>query len=92
MSALDSQSRLAISDDIYKIIKQEGKTAIMVTHDIAEAVSMSDKVIVLSKRPAIVKKMYDINLEDKSTPINNRSSRNFSSYYEAIWRDLDVHI
>lgn len=92
MSALDSQSRLAISDDIYRIIKQEGKTAIMVTHDISEAISMSDKVIVLSKRPAVIKKIYEINLENKSTPINNRSSKNFSSYYEAIWRDLDVHI
>lgn len=92
MSALDSQSRLAISDDIYRIIKQEGKTAIMVTHDISEAISMSDKVIVLSKRPAVIKKIYEIDLENKSTPINNRSSKNFSSYYKAIWRDLDVHI
>lgn len=92
MSALDSQSRLAISEDIYKIIKKEKKTAIMVTHDIAEAISMSDKVIVLSKRPSVLKKIYDIDLDDKSTPINNRSSKNFSSYYEKIWRDLDVHI
>lgn len=92
MSALDSQSRLAISDDIYKIIKKEKKTAIMVTHDISEAISMSDKVIILSKRPAIIKNIYDINLDNKSTPINNRSAKNFSSYYEAIWRDLDVHI
>ena len=60
MSALDYQSRLAISDDIYKIIKKEGKTAIMVTHDIAEAISMSDRIIVLSKRPATVKKVYEI--------------------------------
>lgn len=92
MSALDSQSRLAISDDIYKIIKKEGKTAIMVTHDISEAISMSDKVIILSKRPAVIKNIYDIKLDNKSTPINNRSAKNFSSYYEAIWRDLDVHI
>ena len=92
MSALDSQSRLAISDDIYKIIKKEGKTAIMVTHDIAEAISMSDKIIVLSKRPATIKKIYSIDLENKSTPINNRSSKNFASYYEKIWSDLDVHI
>ena len=92
MSALDSQSRLAISDDIYKIIKKEGKTAIMVTHDIAEAISMSDKIVVLSKRPAVVKNVYNIKLDNKSTPINNRSSKNFSSYYEMIWSDLDVHI
>ena len=60
MSALDYQSRLAISDDIYRIIKNEGKTAIMVTHDIAEAISMSDKIVVLTKRPAKVKNIYDI--------------------------------
>lgn len=92
MSALDSQSRLSISDDIYKIIKSEGKTAIMVTHDIGEAISMSDRVIVLSKRPAIIKNIYDIYLDNKSTPINNRTAKNFSSYYEKIWGDLDVHI
>ena len=92
MSALDAQSRLAISEDIYKIIKNEGKTAIMVTHDLSEAISMSDKVIVLSKRPAVIKKIYNINLTNKSTPINNRSSNNFSYYYEDIWRDLDVNI
>ncbi len=92
MSALDSQSRLSISDDIYKIIKSEGKTAIMVTHDIGEAISMSDRVIVLSKRPAIIKNIYNIHLDNKSTPINNRTAKNFSSYYEKIWGDLDVHI
>lgn len=92
MSALDSQSRLAIGEDIYRIIKNEGKTAIMVTHDLSEALSMSDKIIVLSKRPAIVKKIYDIKLDNKSSPINNRSSKNFTSYYKMIWRDLDVHI
>ena len=92
MSALDAQSRLAISDDIYNIIKNEGKTAIMVTHDISEAISMSDKVIVLTKRPAVIKNIYQINLENSSTPINNRNSLNFSSYYNDIWRDLDVHI
>lgn len=92
MSALDYQSRLSISDDIFNIIKKEGKTAIMVTHDIAEAVSMSDRVIVLTKRPAEVKKIYEIDLTDKSTPINNRKCIEFSDYYDKIWRDLDVHI
>lgn len=92
MSALDYQSRLAISDDIYRIIKKEGKTAIMVTHDIAEAISMSDRIIVLSKRPATVKSIYDIVLTNKSTPIHNRKCPEFSEYYDKIWRDLDVHI
>lgn len=92
MSALDYQSRLAISNDIYRIIKKEGKTAIMVTHDIAEAISMSDRILVLSKRPATVKKIYDIQLTDKSNPIHNRKCEEFSIYYDQIWRDLDVHI
>ena len=92
MSALDYQSRLAISDDIYKIIKKEGKTAIMVTHDIAEAISMSDRIIVLSKRPAIVKKVYEIKMSNKSTPILNRKCKEFPEFYDEIWRVLDVHI
>lgn len=91
-SALDYQSALTISNDIYNIIKNEGKTAIMVTHDISMAISMSDRVIVLSKRPAIVKNIYKIELDNKSTPIENRKDKNFSKYYELIWRDLDVHI
>lgn len=92
MSALDYQSRLTISEDIYKIIKREGITVIMVTHDIAEAISMSDRVLVLSKRPAVVKKVYDIKLTNKSTPINNRKCKEFFDYYDKIWRDLDEYI
>ena len=91
-SALDYVTRLSLSDDVYKIIKNEGKTAILVTHDIAEAISLSDRVIVFSKRPAEVKKIYDIKLSDKSTPINNRKCREFSTYYDQVWRDLDVHL
>lgn len=91
-SALDYQSSLIISDDIYKILKKEKKTLIMVTHDIGLAVSMSDRVIVLTKRPSEVKNIYEIKLDNKSTPINNRKDKYFSKYYEKIWRDLDVHI
>lgn len=92
MSALDSQSRLTIGEDIYNIIKREGKTAIMVTHDLSEAISMSDKVVVLSNRPGVVKNIYNITLDNKSSPIKNRSSKNFSKYYEMIWSDLGGHI
>ena len=92
LSALDYQSRLAISDDLYKIIKQEGKTAIMVTHYIGEAISISNKVIVLTKRPAKVKNIYEIKYSNRSTPMNNRNSKEFSKYFDLIWRDLDVHI
>lgn len=91
-SALDYQSRLAISDDIYNILKKEKKTMIMVTHDIAEAISMCDKVIVLSSRPATIKSIYDIKLENKTTPINNRKDKNFSYYYDKIWKDIDFHV
>ena len=91
-SALDYVTRLSLSDDVYKIIKNEGKTAILVTHDIAEAISLSDRVVVFSKRPAKVKKIYDIELSGKSTPINNRKCKEFSTYYDKIWRDLDVHL
>ena len=91
-SALDYQSALVISEDIYKILKKEKKTLIMVTHDIGLAISMSDRVIVLSKRPATIKNIYEIKLDNKSTPINNRKNKMFSKYYEKIWRDLDVHI
>jgi NitT/TauT family transport system ATP-binding protein len=88
-SALDYQTRLKVSDDVYKIIKEENKTVIMVTHDIAEAISMSDKVVVLSKRPCKIKNIYDVELENKSTPINNRKAKEFTHYYDLLWRDLD---
>lgn len=91
-NALDYQSRLAISNDVYDIIKKEGQTAIMVTHDISEAVSMSSKVYVLSKRPCQVKKVYKIELEEKKDPINNRKDKRFMEYYDKIWKDLDVNV
>ena len=91
-SALDYQTRLSLSDDLFKMIKNEGKTAIMVTHDIAEAISMSDKIIVLTKRPGTIKNIYNIKLHNKSTPTNNRKDPNFMNYYEIIWKDLDQHV
>ncbi len=91
-SALDYQTRLALSDDIYKIIKEEKKTVIMVTHDIAEAISLSDRVLVMTKRPGTIKNIYDIKLTDKKTPIHNRKCKEFSKYYDELWRQLDVHL
>lgn len=91
-SALDYQTRLALSSDMYKIIKNENKTAILITHDIAEAISMADRVIVLTKRPCTVKHIYEIKLNNKTNPIDNRKDKNFNYYYDLIWRDLDVHI
>lgn len=91
-SALDYQTRLKVSDDVYKIIKEEHKTALMVTHDISEAISMCDRIVVLSKRPSIIKKIYDINLENKSTPILNRESPNFTYYYKTLWKEIDDNV
>lgn len=90
-SALDYQTRLAVSDDVYKIISEENKTTIMVTHDIAEAISMADKIIVLSKRPCKIKNVIDINLSNKSTPIENRKAKEFSYYYDLIWKEIDFY-
>lgn len=91
-SALDYQTRLAVSDDVYNIIKKEKKSVIMVTHDIAEAISMADKVVVLSHRPSEIKEIIDINLTNKTTPINNRKTKEFSTYYEKIWKAIDYHV
>ena len=91
-SALDYQTRLAVSDDVYKIMKKEKITVIMVTHDISEAVSMSDKVIVLTKSPSTIKNIYEIKLNNKKTPIENRKDKNFTYYYDKIWKDIDYHV
>ena len=90
-SALDYQTRLAVSDDVYKIIKKENKTVIMITHDIGEACSVADRVVVLSNRPSKVKKIFDINYEERSTPVNNRKCKEFSLYYDMIWKEIDIH-
>ena len=91
-SALDYQTRLAVSDDVYNILKKEKKSAIIVTHDLAEAISMADRIVVLTKRPAVIKKIIDVNLTDKSTPINNRKSKEFNYYYDLIWKEIDHHV
>ena len=91
-SALDYQTRLTLSDEVYEIIKKEGKTAIMVTHDIAEAISMSDRIILLSKRPSHVKKIYNVNFKEKSIPTENRKKEEFTFYYQNIWKELDHHV
>ncbi len=91
-SALDYVSRLMVSEDVYKIIKEEEKTVIMITHDIAEAISLADRVLVLSKRPTRIKNTYDIKLSNKSTPIENRKAKEFSYYYDLLWKDLDKNV
>lgn len=91
-SALDYQSRIKVADDVYKIIKKEKKTIIMITHDIAEAISIADRVIVLSKVPSVIKNEFNIKLTDKTTPINNRKCKEFNDYYEMIWKEIDTNV
>ena len=86
-SALDAQTRLSVCDDVYKIIKAEKKTAILVTHDISEAISMSDKIVVLTTRPAQVKSIFRPNLNGDS-PIRKRESIDFGLMFEKIWKEL----
>ena len=91
-SALDYQTRIMVTNDIYKILKKEKITAIMVTHDISEAISMSDRVLVLSKRPGTIKDIHKIefNINDK-TPLNCRESPQFSKYFNTLWKELGVN-
>ncbi len=91
-SALDYQTRIMVTKDIYDILKNEHITTLMVTHDISEAISMSDRVIVLSNRPAVVKEIHNIEFEiENRTPLNCRESPKFSKYFDTIWKGLDVH-
>lgn len=90
-SALDYVSRLQVSNDILQIIKSEKKSVIMITHDLAEAISIADRIIVLSKRPAVIKNTYEIKLTNKTNPIENRKAKEFSYYYDAIWKDLNEY-
>ncbi len=93
-SALDYQTRLAISDEIGIILKKEEKTAIMVTHDISEAISLSDKIVVLSNRPGTIKEVIDINLtcQGEKSPIKCREAPEFRHYFNKIWKELDIHV
>ena len=88
-SALDYQTRLMVSDDVHKIIKDTNTSAILVTHDITEAISMCDRIIVLSKRPAKILKTHQLVFEEKGdTPLLRRSSKEFSKYFDMIWNEL----
>ena len=90
-SALDYQTRLSVSADIHRILRQERKTALLVTHDISEAVSMSDRVIVLSRRPAVVKSIHDLSALQGLNPLQRRDADTFHIYFNAIWKELDLH-
>lgn len=90
-SALDYQTRLYVSDEIGIIIRKEKKTAILVTHDISEAVSLADRVIVLTQRPATVKSIHEIKLTiSQKTPMKSREAPEFKDYFNTIWKELDI--
>ena len=89
-SALDYQTRLSVSDDIHNIIRREGKTALLVTHDISESVSMSDRVVVLSARPGRVKAIHDLSELRGLTPMQRRDHALFHTYFNAIWKELEL--
>ena len=90
-SALDYQTRLMVNDDVYKVIKNENKSVILVTHDISEAIAMGDKVAVLSKRPSTIKNTYDIDLDlgSSKTPFKSRKVPAFQTYFDLLWKELD---
>ncbi len=90
-SALDFQTRLMVCDDVYKMIKTEKIATILVTHDISEAISMCDRIIVLSKRPAHIINSHTILFDDlkNKTPLKTRSEEIFQNYFDEIWKELN---
>ncbi len=89
-SALDYQTRLTVSDDIGQIIRRSGKTALLVTHDLSEAVSLADRVIVLSRRPAAVLCIVPVSFDlENDTPLNRRNAPEFKTYFNQIWKELN---
>lgn len=88
-SALDFQTRLQVCDDVYKIIKQEKKTTLLVTHDISEAISLADKIIVLTDRPAKVKNIHYPLMSHISSPLKRREDASFAKQFEQIWKELN---
>ena len=93
-SALDYQTRLAISDEVGIILREKQKTAILVTHDIAEAISLCDRVVIISNRPGTIKEIIEINLscDEFRSPIKLREAPEFRHYFNKIWKELDIHV
>ena len=87
-SALDYQTRLSVCDDVYKIIRSEKKTALLITHDISEAISVADKIFVLSKRPAKIVSEHVLNFPE-TEPLKRRENNEFSRWFELLWKELN---
>ena len=88
-SALDYQTRLSVCDDVYKIIRNEKKTALLITHDISEAISVADKIFVLSRRPAKVIAEHQITFPEEE-PLKRRENKEFSRWFEILWKELNA--
>ena len=89
-SALDYQTRLSVGDDIGQIIRNAHKTALLVTHDLSEAVSLADRVIILTERPATIAKIVPITFTlEKDTPLLRRNAPEFKNYFNIIWEELN---
>ncbi|MCF2554422.1 ABC transporter ATP-binding protein [Faecalicatena contorta] len=90
-SALDYQTRLNVGDDIGQIIRKEGKSALLVTHDLSEAISLADRVIVLSGRPATIRQTIPLIFDlSQDTPLNRRNAPEFKTYFNLIWKELNT--
>lgn len=88
-SALDYQTRLSVCNDVYAIIRNEQKTALLITHDISEAISVADRIIVLSKRPATVTATHALDFTENE-PLKRRENKAFSAWFELLWRELNA--
>lgn len=88
-SALDYQTRLSVCDDVYRIIRTEKKTALLITHDISEAISVADRIFVLSKRPASVVATHSLEFGE-AEPLKRRENKAFSGWFELLWRELNA--
>lgn len=88
-SALDYQTRLSVCEDVFNIIRKEKKTTVLVTHDISEAVSVADRIILLSPRPAFVRKEYTPDFDKNLSPLHRREDGRFRDWFELLWRDLN---
>ena len=88
-SALDYQTRLSVCDDVYKIIREEKKTALLITHDISEAISVADRIFVLSKRPARILSEHTLSFPE-TEPLKRRENQDFSHWFEVLWKELNV--
>lgn len=89
-SALDYQTRLTVADDIGQIIRKEKRSAILVTHDLSEAISLGDRVLVLSKRPASIKRIIPLTFDlEEDTPLHRRNAPEFKNYFNMVWKELN---